>query len=134
MSRIQFDLKIDLPRATGSAWKVPTGFCRVLLQVVEERRLVALGDAGEDREVDLERLLDLVEDAADPGGRRIGEDRVGFLSASRMMSSSGGSASRASPASRRRRPPRGPSARRTAGTTAGLEQRHVARRFVGKPS
>ena len=52
---------------------------RVLLQVVEERRLVALGDAGEDREVDLERLLDLVEDAAEPGGRRVREDRVGLL-------------------------------------------------------
>jgi len=25
MSLIQFDLKIDLPRATGSAWKVPMG-------------------------------------------------------------------------------------------------------------
>ncbi len=52
---------------------------RVLLEVVEERRLVALGDAGEDREVDLERLLDLVEDAADARGRRVGDHRLGLL-------------------------------------------------------
>ena len=51
---------------------------RILLQVVEERRLVALGHAGEDRQVDLERLLDLVEDAADPVGRRIRQNRVGL--------------------------------------------------------
>ena len=43
---------------------------RVLLEVVEERRLEALRHAGQDREVDLERLLDLVEDAADVTGRR----------------------------------------------------------------
>ena len=72
-------MKIDLPRATGSAWKVPDRLLRVLLEVVEERRLVALGHAGEDREVDLERLLDLVEDAAQSRGRRIRDDRVGLL-------------------------------------------------------
>ena len=33
MSLIQFDLKIDLPRATGSAWKVPTGFCAYFLRL-----------------------------------------------------------------------------------------------------
>ena len=85
MSRIQFDLKIDLPRAIGSAWNVPIGLLRVLLEVVEERRLVALGDAVEDREVDLQRLLDLVEHAADarrpPGRETIAS---GLRSASRI--------------------------------------------------
>ena len=62
MSRIQFDLKMDLPRAIGSAWKVPIGRCGVLLQVVEVRRVVPVGDAVEDAEMDLHRLLDLIED------------------------------------------------------------------------
>ena len=51
---------------------------RVLLQVVEVRRLEALGHAREDREVDLERLLDLVEHAAQAHGRRVRDDRVGL--------------------------------------------------------
>ena len=33
MSRIQFDLKIDFPRATGSAWKVPIGRCAYRLRL-----------------------------------------------------------------------------------------------------
>ncbi len=53
MSRIQFDLKIDLPRAMGSAWKVPMGRLRVVAQVVEIGGLVAVLDAFQDRQVDL---------------------------------------------------------------------------------
>ena len=33
MSRIQFDLKIDLPRAMGRAWKVPIGRCAYFLRL-----------------------------------------------------------------------------------------------------
>ena len=49
---------------------------RVPLQVVEVGRLEALRHAGEDREVDLEGLLDLVEHAPQAGRGRIGEDLV----------------------------------------------------------
>ena len=71
MSRIQSDLKTDLPRAIGSAWKVPIGPLRIFLQIVEERRLVAVAHAFENRQVQLERLLDGVEDPAHAIGRGI---------------------------------------------------------------
>jgi hypothetical protein len=57
MSRIQLERNTDLPRAIGSAWKVP------ILQVVEERRVVPIRDAVEDRQVELHQLLDVVEHA-----------------------------------------------------------------------
>ena len=50
---------------------MPIGRARVFLQVVEEGRLVARLHAFEDREVQLERLLDRVEDAPDPVRRRV---------------------------------------------------------------
>ena len=80
MSRIQFDLKIDLPRAIGSAWKVPIAL-RVLLQVVEVRRFIALLDAFEQREVQLEHLLQREEHAPDlrrlVGAGELGDVAVG---------------------------------------------------------
>jgi hypothetical protein len=33
MSRIQSDLKTDLPRAIGSAWNVPIGRCAYFLRL-----------------------------------------------------------------------------------------------------
>ena len=47
MSRIQSDLKIDLPRATGSAWNVPTGFCAYFFRL--SKNGVALRSATPDR-------------------------------------------------------------------------------------
>src|SRR5436189_217062 len=44
---------------------------RIALQVVEERRLVAVAHAFENRQVKLERLLDGVEDPAHAIGRRV---------------------------------------------------------------
>src|SRR5213083_1340665 len=35
MSRIQFERKIDLPRAMGSAWKVPIGRCAYFLRLAK---------------------------------------------------------------------------------------------------
>jgi hypothetical protein len=45
---------------------------RVLLEVVEVRRLVPLVDALEDRQVQLHQVLDVVEDPADVRGPRVG--------------------------------------------------------------
>jgi hypothetical protein len=54
---------------------------RVLLEIVEERRVVAILDAVEDREVDLHRFLDAVERAPDRRGliptRQLGDVVVG---------------------------------------------------------
>ena len=71
MSRIQSDLKTDLPRAIGQRVEGADGAPGIVLQIVEERRVVAIAHAFQDRQVELERLLDGVEDAAHAIGRRI---------------------------------------------------------------
>ena len=106
---------------------------RILLQVVEERGLVAVLDAVEDREVDLHRLLDLVEDAAKAGRRRVREDRVGLPVGEQDDVQVGAEALHQ--LGQREAVGAGRAIRQLGGQARGeqvLEQRHVARGFVGE--
>ena len=55
---------------------MPIGPPRVVLEVVEIRRVVALVHALEDREVDLHQVLDAVEDAPDVLGVQLARHRL----------------------------------------------------------
>ena len=74
MSRIQSDLNTDLPRAIGSAWKVPIGRWAYFFKIVKERRFVARLHAFQDCQVQLQQFLHRVEYAADRIGSRIARD------------------------------------------------------------
>ena len=76
MSRIQSDLKTDLPRAMGSAWKVLMGRIAYFLRLSKNGVRKRSGHPFEHREVQLQHLLDRIEHAADAACPRIARDAL----------------------------------------------------------
>ena len=76
MSRIQFEWNIGLAAGDRQGMKSRDRPLRILLEVVEEWRLVTRRDALEDGQVEFHRLLDRMEDAAQTGGLGIAGDRL----------------------------------------------------------